>query len=83
MERSETKHRDWKPQTEDPLSVDIENRMHLATEICTYPADIESLDTYEERIGDFKAKGLTYPFRETRNIIMQRKAGLSLLVTTR
>ena len=34
--------------------------MHLATEICTYPADVESLDTYEERIGDFKAKGLTY-----------------------
>lgn len=53
--------RNWKPSVEhDPVTVDIENRMHIASEIDTRPASIESLDTYEERIGDYKARGFTY-----------------------
>lgn len=62
MERShESERKRWKPSTEnDPVTVDIEDRLHISTEIDTRPANIERLDTYDERIGDYKARGYTY-----------------------
>lgn len=57
----ESTRRDWRHTVEeDPLAVDIENGMHIASQIDTHPADIETLDSYDERIGDYKARDFTY-----------------------
>lgn len=51
----------WKPSIEsDPVTVDIERRLHTSSEIDTQPANIETLSSYEERIGDYKANAHTY-----------------------
>lgn len=61
MDYSDIVKQEWKPSMGgDPISIDIEDRMHIAAEIDTRPADIESLETYEDRIGDYKARGFTY-----------------------
>lgn len=57
----ESNRREWRPSIEDdPVSVNIENRLHVSAEIDTNPADIEDIENYEKKVGDYKAKGFTY-----------------------
>lgn len=40
--------------------MNIENHLHIASEISSSPADVETLDTYEDRIHYYKSRNYTY-----------------------
>lgn len=53
--------RDWRPDAEkDPITDNVEKRMHIAAEIMTRPAEIETFDSYEGRINYYKSQNYTY-----------------------
>ncbi|MFC7212894.1 hypothetical protein ACFQO4_02210 [Saliphagus sp. GCM10025334] len=40
--------------------MDIESQLHTASEICSHPADVETIDSYEDRIGHYESKNYTF-----------------------
>ena len=42
------------------LNMEIESHMHPASEICSTPAKIETLDSYEDAISHYQSKDFTY-----------------------
>lgn len=40
--------------------MDIERQLHTAIEIASFPADVETQDTYEDRIGHYEAQNFTF-----------------------
>ncbi|SEK70041.1 hypothetical protein [Haloferax larsenii] len=54
----------WKPSISfRSKSIDVDNGLHIASDIETFPATVADSNSYEDLIGDYKARGFTYiPF---------------------
>jgi hypothetical protein len=42
------------------MIMDIEDHLHVAVEIASAPADIETLDTYEHRVGHYQSRNYIF-----------------------
>lgn len=73
----ESNRREWRPSIEDdPVSVNIENRLHVSAEIDTNPADIEDIENYEKKSETTRSKDSPiFLCQEHGNTTIPRKVG--------